>query len=51
MLLESGDICFDLRMGAYKTGKRKGKSHDHGSGFRIKAKNINKLYSQHYIVS
>lgn len=51
ILLESGDICFDLRMGAYKTGKRKGKSHDHGSGFRIKAKNINKLYSHHYIVS
>lgn len=50
LLLESGQICFDLRMGAYKTGKRKGKSHDHGSGFRIKGKNINKLYSHYYLV-
>lgn len=50
-LLESGHICFDLRMGAYKTGKRKGKSHDHGSGFRIKSKNIKKLYSHHYTVN
>lgn len=51
VLLESGHICFDLRMGAYKTGKKKGRSHDHGSGFRIKAKNIRELYSNHYLVN
>lgn len=49
-LLESGKICFDLRMGAYKSGKKKGRSHDHGSGFRIKEKDMRELYSHNYIV-
>lgn len=49
-LLKEGKICFDLRMGAYKTGKKKGKSHDHGSGFRIKEKDIKNLYSHSYLI-
>ncbi len=44
-LLKNGTIMFDIRIGAYKTGKNKGKPHDHGSGFRIKKTNMNELYN------
>ena len=33
---ESGKIYVDLRIGQYHDGKNKGKTHDHGTGFRIK---------------
>lgn len=33
--VESGDIVVDIRIGVYNTGKNKGKTHDHGTGFRI----------------
>lgn len=36
----NGDLYIDIRIGAYKTGKKKGKTHDHGTGFRI---NLEKL--------
>lgn len=42
--LKSGAIMFDIRIGVYKSGKNTGKPHDHGSGFRIKRENLNKLY-------
>lgn len=45
-LIKSGDIQFDIRIGTYKTGKNAGKTHDHGSGFRIMWKNLYKLYSK-----
>lgn len=35
-LLEKGTIYVDLRIGQYHSGKMKGKTHDHGTGFRIK---------------
>ena len=35
-LLENGKIYVDLRIGQYHDGKNKGKTHDHGTGFRIK---------------
>lgn len=35
-LLESGKIYVDLRIGQYHNGKNKGKTHDHGTGFRIR---------------
>lgn len=38
--IENGDIKIDIRIGAYKSGKNEGKTHDHGTGFRI---NIEKL--------
>ncbi len=38
--LEKGDILIDIRIGVYNTGKKKGKTHDHGTGFRI---TLNKL--------
>lgn len=43
-LLEEGLIMYDIRIGAYKTGANKGKTHDHGSGFRIKRENMKLLY-------
>ena len=38
--LENGDIFVDIRIGVYNTGKNKGKTHDHGTGFRIKLDNL-----------
>ncbi len=45
-MLEEGLIMYDVRIGAYKTGIKKGKTHDHGSGFRIKRENMHILYKQ-----
>lgn len=35
-LLEAGKIYVDLRIGQYHSGRNKGKTHDHGTGFRIR---------------
>ena len=35
-LLEAGKICVDLRIGQFHHGKNKGKTHDHGTAFRIR---------------
>ncbi|MCL2774105.1 MAG: MvaI/BcnI family restriction endonuclease [Oscillospiraceae bacterium] len=35
-LLEQGKIYVDLRIGQYHSGKNAGKTHDHGTGFRIR---------------
>ena len=40
-LLDEGKIRFDIRIGSYSNGK----SHDHGSGFRMVEHNIKELYS------
>ena len=45
-LIEDGSIMFDLRMGVYKSGKSKGKPHDHGSGFRLNRDQIRRLYKE-----
>lgn len=45
-MLEEGEIMYDIRMGAYGSGRNFGKPHDHGSGFRIKEHNIVKLYQE-----
>jgi hypothetical protein len=34
-LVNDGKILVDLRIGQYHEGKNKGKTHDHGTGFRI----------------
>lgn len=49
-MLDEGLIMFDIRIGSYKSGKYKGKPHDHGSGFRIKAEKLKDLYATHEIV-
>lgn len=38
--LDAGDLYVDIRLGAYKSGKKKGKTHDHGTGFRISLNNL-----------
>ncbi|CEN43874.1 conserved hypothetical protein [Capnocytophaga canis] len=43
--IENGNIQFDIRIGVYNSGKNYGKTHDHGSGFRIKRENFQNLYS------
>lgn len=35
-LLAQGKIYIDLRIGQYHSGTKKGKTHDHGTGFRMK---------------
>lgn len=43
-LIENGNIMLDIRIGVYKSGKNFGKTHDHGTGFRIREKDIELLY-------
>ena len=43
--IEIGCIMFDIRIGVYNSGKNMGKTHDHGSGFRIKQNDFKNLYS------
>jgi len=42
--IENGSIMFDIRIGIHNSGKNKGKTHDHGSGFRIKRENLKNIY-------
>ena len=42
--VKQGLILYDIRIGVYKTGKSLGKTHDHGSGFRIKKADIEKVF-------
>ena len=42
--VKKGYIQYDIRIGVYRTGKNKGKSHDHGSGFRIKKNRIDEIF-------
>lgn len=42
--IEEGAIYYDIRIGVYRSGKPKGKSHDHGSGFRIKKNKISEIF-------
>ena len=38
--LELGDLYLDIRIGVYESGKNIGKTHDHGSGFRMKLEKL-----------
>jgi len=42
--IEKRGIMFDIRIGVYNSGRNCGKTHDHGSGFRVKATNFKNLY-------
>jgi len=42
--IRNGEIMFDIRIGIRNSGKNKGKTHDHGSGFRIKRENLKNIY-------
>ncbi|GAN69852.1 MvaI/BcnI family restriction endonuclease [Acetobacter orleanensis] len=43
----NGNIMYDVRIGAYKSGNKIGKAHDHGSGFRIKRMLLNGMYDKY----
>ncbi len=43
-LLEKGFISVSLRMGTFKSGKRKGQLHDHGTGFCIDKNDLSLLF-------
>ncbi|KKN07057.1 hypothetical protein LCGC14_1071040 [marine sediment metagenome] len=45
MLIRGDIILFDIRIGAYRSGKNKGKIHDHGSGFRVHRRDIPKVFN------
>lgn len=42
--IKRGEILYDIRIGVYRSGKNKGRTHDHGSGFRIKKTKIKHLF-------
>lgn len=44
-LVKNGDILVDLRIGQYHNGKNKGKTHDHGTGFRIFEKSYHLIFN------
>ena len=46
--INNGNIMVDIRYGAYKSGEKAGKPHDHGCGFRVKKENLKDLF-EHYI--
>lgn len=48
-LIDRGRLMIDIRIGSYKTGKMKGKPHDHGTGFRIRPEDLSLLYEHHRI--
>jgi len=45
--IENGGIMLDLRIGVYNSGKNIGKTHDHGSGFRVTKEKFKNLYQRH----
>ena len=51
-LLENGQIMVDIRIGVYHNPEKAnyGKTHDHGTAFRIKAINLLSLYENHIFI-
>ncbi|SCG86933.1 MvaI/BcnI family restriction endonuclease [Methanobacterium congolense] len=43
-LIKEGLILYDIRIGVFRSGKNKGKTHDHGSGFRFKKNNLEEIF-------
>ena len=42
--IEKDSLKVDIRIGVYRSGKRKGRYHDHGTGFRINKKDFLKIF-------
>ena len=42
--VKEGQIKYDIRLGVFRSGKNFGKTHDHGSGFRIVRNSIPKVF-------
>lgn len=49
-LIDDGKMMVDIRIGSYKSGKNLGKTHDHGTGFRIKPVDLCNLFSEQIVV-
>lgn len=45
--VKSDKLKIDIRIGVYRTGKYKGKYHDHGTGFRINKRDFLELFDQY----
>ncbi len=43
--IKNGWILYDIRIGVYRIGEKKGKTHDHGSGFRIRKNRIREVFN------
>lgn len=42
--IEDGKLFIDIRIGVYASGKNQGKTHDHGTGFRIHLNDVLTMY-------
>lgn len=49
--LSDGTLFVDLRLGAYKSGPKKGKNHDHGTGYRISFNNLMKYVNIQEVIN
>ncbi len=49
LFVKGGLLVYDIRFGIFKSGKNGGKKHDHGSGFRIKKRDLNKVFKMETI--
>ncbi len=49
--LEDGRIMLDIRIGVYRSGTNMGKTHDHGTGFRIKETDLTSIYDEYHVHS
>ncbi len=49
-LIRTGKIMYDIRIGTYRRGRMAGRTHDHGSGFRIMESDLRLLYACHEAV-
>lgn len=49
-LIKNGKIFVDLRIGQYHHGNNKGKTHDHGTGFRIFERDYHLIFNKKRIV-
>lgn len=45
--IRNDKLKVDIRIGIYRSGKSKGKYHDHGTGFRIDKRNLLKLFNKY----
>ena len=45
--IEKDYLKVDIRIGVYRSGKNKGKRHDHGTGFRMHKRDFLKLYDRY----
>ena len=43
--IRQDSIVLDIRLGVYRSGKNKGRTHDHGSAFRVKKNKIKEIFN------